>query len=71
MKVITREERILVSFFVGSIYDGVLDPKFTSFPDETWCYLNWYASAQNNRYWSSINLRQTFEVPLHDQRIGV
>jgi hypothetical protein len=22
-------------------------------------------------YWSSINQRQTFEVPLHDQKIGV
>jgi hypothetical protein len=27
--------------------------------------------SQNNRYWSSINLRQTSEVPLHDQKIGV
>jgi hypothetical protein len=28
-------------------------------------------NAQNNRYWCSINPRQTFEVPLHDQKIGV
>jgi hypothetical protein len=28
-------------------------------------------NAQNNRYWSSIIQRQTFEVPLHDQKIGV
>jgi hypothetical protein len=28
-----------------------------------------YISAQNNRYWSSINPRQTFELPLHDQKM--
>jgi hypothetical protein len=27
-------------------------------------------SAHNNRYWKSINPRQTFEVLLHDQKIG-
>jgi hypothetical protein len=30
-----------------------------------------YINAQNNRYWSSINLRQTSEVPLHIQKIAV
>jgi hypothetical protein len=28
-------------------------------------------SAQGSSCWSSINPRQTFEVPVHDQKIGV
>jgi hypothetical protein len=54
-----------------AVYDGVLDPKLTFFTDEAWFHLSGYINAQNNRYWSSINPRQTFEVPLHDQNIGV
>jgi hypothetical protein len=27
--------------------------------------------TENNTYWSSINPRQSFEVPLHDQKIDV
>jgi hypothetical protein len=30
-----------------------------------------YTTAQNSRYCSSINLRQTSKVPLHDLKIGV
>jgi hypothetical protein len=50
-----------------TVYDGVLDPKLTFFTDEAWFHLSEYINAQNNRYWSSINQRQTFEVPRHDQ----
>jgi hypothetical protein len=54
-----------------AVHDGVLDPKFKFFTNETWFHLSGCISAQNNRYWSSINPRQTFEVPLYDQKIGV
>jgi hypothetical protein len=68
---ITGEERIFVTGFLQAVHDGVLDPKLTFFTDETWFHLSGYISAQNNRYWSIINPKQTFEVPLHDQKIGV
>jgi hypothetical protein len=29
-----------------------------------------YNIAQNNSYWSSINVRQAFEIPLHDYKVG-
>jgi hypothetical protein len=54
-----------------ALHDGVLDPELTFFIDEAWFHLSGYISAQNNRYWSRINPRQTFELPLHDQKIGV
>jgi hypothetical protein len=54
-----------------AVHDGILDPKLTFFTDEAWFHLSGYINVQNNRYWSSINPRQTFEVPLHDQKIGV
>jgi hypothetical protein len=57
--------------FLQAVHDGVLAPKLTLFTDEAWFHLSGYISAQNNRYWSSINPRQTFEVPLYDQKIGV
>jgi hypothetical protein len=45
-------------------------PKLTS-TDKAWFHLTGCISRQNNSYWSSINPRQTFEVALHDQKIGV
>jgi hypothetical protein len=59
------------NLFLQAVHDGVLDPKLTFFTDEAWFHPNGYINAQNNRYWSSINPKQTFEVPLHDQKIGV
>jgi hypothetical protein len=59
------------NWFLQAVHDGVLDPKLTFFTDEAWFHLSGYINAQNIRYWSNINPRQTFEVPLHDQKIGV
>jgi hypothetical protein len=59
------------NWLLWTVHDGVLDPKFTFFTDKAWFHLSRYINAQNNRYWSSINLKQTFEVPLYDQKIGV
>jgi hypothetical protein len=57
--------------FLQAVHGGVLDPKLTFFTDEAWFHLSGYINAQNNRYWSSINPRQCFEAPIHDQKIGV
>jgi hypothetical protein len=54
-----------------AVHNGVLDPKLSFFTVEAWFHLSGYINAQNNRYWSSINSKQTFEVSLHDQKIGV
>jgi hypothetical protein len=59
------------NLFLQAVHDGVLDPKLTFFTDKPWFHLSGYINAQNNRYWSSINPRQTFEVSLHDQKIFV
>jgi hypothetical protein len=59
------------NWFLQAVHDGVLDPKLTFFTNEAWFHLSEYINAQNNRYWSSINPKQTSEVPLHDQKIGV
>jgi hypothetical protein len=59
------------NWILQAVHDGVLDPKLAFFTDEAWFHLSGDINAQNNRYWSSINPRQTFEVPLHDQKTGV
>jgi hypothetical protein len=59
------------NWFLQAVHDAVLDPKLRFFTDEAWFHLSVYINDQNNRYWSSIHPRQTFEVPLHDQKIGV
>jgi hypothetical protein len=59
------------NWFLQAVHDGVLDSKLTFSTDEAWFHLREYINAQNNRYWSSINPKQTFEVPLHDQKTGV
>jgi hypothetical protein len=58
-------------WFLQAVHDGVLDPKLTFFSDEAWFHLSGYITAQNNRYWNIINLKKMFEVPLHNQKIGV
>lgn len=58
------------NWFLWVVYDDVLDPELTLFTDDIWFHLSGYINAQNNRFWSSINSRQTFEVPLHTQMIG-
>jgi hypothetical protein len=65
-----REKDAFFNWFLQAVHDGVLDPKLTFFTDEAWFHLSGYINAQNNRCWSSINPKQTFKVPLHDQKIG-
>jgi hypothetical protein len=59
------------NWFLQAVHNSVLEPKLTFYTDEAWFHLSGYINAQNNRYWSSINLKQTFEMPLQDQKIGV
>jgi hypothetical protein len=51
-------------------FHGVLDWKLTFFTDGASFHLGGHINAQNSRNWSSINPTQTFEVTLHDQKIG-
>jgi hypothetical protein len=46
-------------------------PKIYIFTDETWFHLSGYIYVQNSGYCSGCNPRETFEVSLHDQNIGV
>jgi hypothetical protein len=69
--VITGRRTHFCNWFLQAVHDGVLDSEFTFFTDEAWFHLSGYINAQSNRYWSSSNPKQTFEVPLHDQKIGV
>jgi hypothetical protein len=57
------------NWFLQTVHDDILDQKLTFFNDEAWFHLSGYINAQNNRYWSSINPRQIFEVPLHDKKM--
>jgi hypothetical protein len=59
------------NWFLQAVHDRLLEPKLTLFTEEGWFHLSRYINSQNNRYWSSINKRQTSEVPLLDQKIGV
>jgi hypothetical protein len=38
---------------------------------EAWFHVTGYINAENSMYWSGFNPRQTFELPLHDQKTGV
>jgi hypothetical protein len=60
--------------FLWAVHDCVLDPKLTFFIDEVGFHLSECNSPQNSRYWKywkSVNLRQTFEMSLYSQKIGV
>jgi hypothetical protein len=48
------------NWFLHAVHNSVLDAKLTFFTDEVWFHLSGYISAENNRYWNSINLKQTF-----------
>jgi hypothetical protein len=48
-----------------------LNQNVNFFTEKAWFHLSGYSNAQKYMYWSSINLRQTFEVHIHDQKIGV
>jgi hypothetical protein len=43
------------NWFLLAVHDGFLDPKLMFFTSEAWFLLTGYISAENNRYWSSIN----------------
>jgi hypothetical protein len=59
--VIAREECIF-NWFLQAAYDSVFDPELKFFIVDASFHLSGYISAQNSRYWSIINLGQTFEV---------
>jgi hypothetical protein len=56
---------------VQAVHDGGLEPKFPFVTDEACFRLCGYISAQNSKHWSSINLREILEVPIHNQKIGM
>jgi hypothetical protein len=64
---ITREEHILWLVSAGSTW-RCFDPKFKFFTDEAWFHLSGYNDIHNNSYRSGVNGRQSFEVPLYDQK---
>jgi hypothetical protein len=68
---IAGEECIFVIGFCGQCVTASLAQSLKLFADEDWFHLSGYITAQNNTYWSIVNLRQTFEICLHDQKIGV
>ena len=43
----------------------------TFFTDEAWFHLSGYTNTQNSKTWATENSHETFEKPLHDQKIGV
>ena len=59
------------NWFNTQVHDGILDPQLTFFTDEAWFNLSGYVNSQNNRHWGAENPHVTFEIPLHDQKIGV
>jgi hypothetical protein len=61
-----KRRKHFCNWYLQAVNDSVLYSELIFFTNKAW-----YISAQNNMYWSSINLRQAFEVPLHDQKIGV
>jgi hypothetical protein len=66
-----RDEHIFVTCFCGQYLTVFLTPNLAFFTDEAWFHQSGYVNTQNNRYWSSINPRHPFEVPLHNHKIGV
>jgi hypothetical protein len=68
---ITGEECILVTGFCGHYVTVSLTHSLKSFADENWFHQSGCISAENYTYWNIVYLRQTFEVCLHDQKIGV
>jgi hypothetical protein len=52
-----------------AVYEDVLD--LNTFTGDALFHLSGYISAQNYRYWISINQRQSSEDPDHDQKFGV
>jgi hypothetical protein len=67
--VITKEQIFKLDF--AAVNDCVPDSKLMVLTNEAWFHLSGHISTQKSRYWSRINLRQTFEVPLDDWKIGV
>jgi hypothetical protein len=54
------------NWLLWAVHDILLDPKLTfSFTDEASFDVSGYINAQNT---SSINSRQTFAVPVHNQK---
>ena len=49
--------------------ENILNDAF--FTDEAWFHLSSYTNTQNSRTWATENHHETFEKPLHDQKIGV
>jgi hypothetical protein len=49
--------------FLWSVHDGLLDPKVTFLADKAGLHLSGCISAQNNEYWSNINLRLVLSTP--------
>lgn len=51
------------NWFLQLVYDRALDTKLKFFTDKAWFNLSGYINAQKNRYWTSINQRQTSAAP--------
>jgi hypothetical protein len=63
--------RHFYNWFLRAVHDSVADPTLTFFTDKACFHLRGYTNVQNCNLWSTINPRQIFEAPFHDQKIGV
>ena len=55
--------------FIDMNRENILNDTF--FTDEAWFYLSGCTNTQNSRTWATENFHETFEKPLHDQKIDV
>ena len=55
--------------FIDMNGENILNDTF--FTDEAWFHLSVYTNTQNSRSWATESPHETFEKPLHDQKIGV
>jgi hypothetical protein len=54
------------NWILWAVHDSVLEPELILSTDEAWFHMSEIIKAQNNRYWSSVTLRATFEEPIHN-----
>ena len=72
IKPVDYDKRVrFCNWFNTQVHDGILGPQLTFFTNEAWFSLSGYVNSQNRRHWCADNPNIIFELPLHNQKIGV
>lgn len=58
-------------WMLQSVLEGSVNPMLLFMTDKTWFHVHAFVNAQDTHHWNTVNPHAVYEVPFHNQKVGV